>query len=626
MMMRLARASIFVFAVLLLQPSFAADPRPSPEPPLHTAEIVAYLARTISWFRHVTALEQPMPTPVDVLSHDSAQRSATRTLQLAFDFARAAAPLVRTGQPDRSKAPSTDSPVDRAADRANARIATAERLIAEVDASLSKATSQSRPTLMARRNELQAELNFAKQIRDSVQGVRTLLSGQSTGGADLLGFVDRLERSVPEAARRPESQPPAATPPANSAAPVRPESAGIVGLIAETFGTERGKRQLDDVLAETEALKKNLEQLRAPLVSDLTNAVRRSDAAMNDSASQDARQMEADRQEIEALSARFKQVSAIMSPLREHGLQMDLARSSLLEQRNALQQRYSSAAGYLFFRALGLIVTIVVILAISELWRRGTFRYVRDPRRRKQFLLLRRVVVSCVIVAAVIIGLLNEFGSVATYAGFLTAGLAVALQNPIASVVAYFFLIGRYGLRVGDRVTIEGVSGDVLEIGLVRLYLMELTGEGADLHPTGRVVGFSNSVVFQPAAMFRQMPGTDYVWHTVTLTLAPDADLQLAESRLMAAVDAVYQPYRERVEQQYAALQRSVDVPLPSPKPAKRLRFTKDGLEFLVRYPVELRDAAATDDSVVNALSDAIAAEPRLALSGSGTPRVQPSI
>ena len=115
--------------------------------------------------------------------------------------------------------------------------------------------------------------------------------------------------------------------------------------------------------------------------------------------------------------------------------------------------------------------------------------------------------------------------SLATYAGLLTAGLAVALQNVIVSIVAYFFLIGRYGLRVGDRVTISGVTGDVLEIGLVRLYLMEMTGGAADLQPTGRVVGFSNSVLFQPSALFRQMPGADYVWHSVALTLTPDTDL-----------------------------------------------------------------------------------------------------
>jgi small-conductance mechanosensitive channel len=217
----------------------------------------------------------------------------------------------------------------------------------------------------------------------------------------------------------------------------------------------------------------------------------------------------------------------------------------------------------------------------------------------------------------------NELGSLATYAGFLTAGLAVALQNVIASVVAYFFLIGRYGLRVGDRVTISGVSGDVVEIGLVRLHLMELTGEDSDLHPTGRVVGFSNSVLFQPAAIFRQVPGTDYVWHTVALTLAPETDLKLAESRLMAAVEGVHEAYRERVEQQHAAFQRVVDLPVPPPKPVGRLRFTSEGLEFVVRYPAEMRNASETDGRVIRALSEAIGREPRLALAGSTPPKLQ---
>jgi small-conductance mechanosensitive channel len=172
-------------------------------------------------------------------------------------------------------------------------------------------------------------------------------------------------------------------------------------------------------------------------------------------------------------------------------------------------------------------------------------------------------------------------------------------------------------------VTISGVTGDVLEIGLVRLYLMEMTGDGADLHPTGRVVGFSNSVLFQPAALFRPMPGTHYVWHTAVLTLAPGTDLQLAEARLMAAVEAVFEPYRERLDQQHAAFQRLVDVPVSPPKPVAKLRFTKDGPEFLVRYPAETQQASATDDNVLNALSEAIAREPQLTLAASGAPRVQ---
>lgn len=141
-------------------------------------------------------------------------------------------------------------------------------------------------------------------------------------------------------------------------------------------------------------------------------------------------------------------------------------------------------------------------------------RYVRDIRRRRQFLLLRRIVVGCSIVLFVVLSFVTKFGSLATFAGFSAAGVAVAMQSVILSVVAYFFLVGRWGVRVGDRVTVSGITGEVIEIGLFRMYLMELSGAAMGLHPTGRIVVFPNAVFFQPAAMFKQLPGIDYTWHT----------------------------------------------------------------------------------------------------------------
>ncbi|HXN51232.1 MAG TPA: hypothetical protein VN943_04785 [Candidatus Acidoferrum sp.] len=131
-------------------------------------------------------------------------------------------------------------------------------------------------------------------------------------------------------------------------------------------------------------------------------------------------------------------------------------------------------------------------------------RYIRDPRRRRQFLLLRRFVIGFLVGIVLIMGFVSEFSSLATFAGFVTAGIAV-LQALLLSVAAYFFVVGRYGIRVGDRISIAGVTGDVLDIGLVRLYLMELAGTSVDLYPTGRIVVFSNSVLFQPGT--RNIPG-----------------------------------------------------------------------------------------------------------------------
>ena len=85
----------------------------------------------------------------------------------------------------------------------------------------------------------------------------------------------------------------------------------------------------------------------------------------------------------------------------------------------------------------------------------------------------------------------TEISTFATFAGLLTAGLAVAMQSVLVSVVGYFFLIGKYGIRVGDRIQIGTVVGEVLDIGLVALHLRELNQQGP-LGSTGRVVAFAN--------------------------------------------------------------------------------------------------------------------------------------
>jgi small-conductance mechanosensitive channel len=320
---------------------------------------------------------------------------------------------------------------------------------------------------------------------------------------------------------------------------------------------------------------------------------------------------------------RFKQISVAILPLDEQAISIGTVRGNLEESVAGFDRQSHGTGRYLMLRVGMLAVVLLVVLLISEAWRRAIVRYVHEPRRRRQFLVLRRVVVVSTMVITVTLGFMTEFGSLATYAGFVTAGVAVALQNPILSVVGYFFLVGRYGFRVGDRVTISGVTGDVLDIGLVRIYLMELSSAGSDAHLTGRVVVFANAVVFQPAALYKQMPGIDYVWHSVTLTLAPDTDFQLVERKLLDAVDSVYQEYRVKIEEEYATLQKTLDVQLSAPGPESRAQFTDAGVQFTVRYPAEMKQASATDDRMLKALSDAIAAEPKFAFAAGGRPRVQ---
>jgi hypothetical protein len=113
------------------------------------------------------------------------------------------------------------------------------------------------------------------------------------------------------------------------------------------------------------------------------------------------------------------------------------------------------------------------------------------------------------------------------------------------------------------------------------------------------------------------------VWHELSLTLAPDSDHRLAEARLLSAADGVFARYRDSIERQHAAARHSGAVPAEPPRPTGRLRFVEAGLEFTLRYPVEISRASEMEDRLTRALLAAIEQEPRLRVVPSKTPVIQ---
>jgi small-conductance mechanosensitive channel len=395
----------------------------------------------------------------------------------------------------------------------------------------------------------------------------------------------------------------------------------VLGLFSELFSLSRKQRELREVLVQTNDLRSQSDRLRAPLLADVRATVQEGDQLSAAPDPTDPRLLAERKKRLDELTDHFKKVSAALIPLGKEAVLLDAVRANFTQWKASTDSAYSVVFRSLALRLVLLVALIALVTAGSELWRRATFKYVRDLRRRQVSLLVRRIVVTVAVSIAVIFSLVSEIGSLATFAGFITAGLAVALQNMILSVAAYFFLIGKYGLRVGERVQIGNVIGDVLDIGLVRLHVMET---GPDGLPTGRVVVFSNAVVFTGPNLFRPLPGTTFAWHQLKLTLATDTDHRLAEKRVLEAVSATVDDYRSTIERQHAEMAQSFAIPLQTPRPQSRLRLSEAGLEILVRYPVPLDEAAAADDRVTRAVLEAIEGEPRLKLVGNASATLQP--
>ncbi|MGA8026275.1 MAG: mechanosensitive ion channel domain-containing protein [Bryobacteraceae bacterium] len=604
----------------------------APAQTLNPQDVLQHLNQTIGWYRHVNSVDQSPTAPENLLLQDNVRESSKRVVQLAFTFARAEAnALAKNSNPgaNTSAAPSASRSLEQAVAQANDRISKLESEIETITQQIDKSAGRKRAILTSQRDTLSADLNLAKEFQAAVKNVVSFERGPNTpkGGSGLLAQINDLANSdsipgVLNSAQKTNA--PGAQALASQA--FHPESAGIVTLVTKAVSLANARAEIDSLIAETAALLAEMDKLKLPFRSLLRASISQGDAIANASIAQtDPAQLDAARKQLDTLADRFKQAADVMTPLSEQGIVLQSSRSGLADWRSAIDRQYSSTLRYLGIRLGVLLVAIVFVLVLSEVWRRTIFRYVREPRRRRQFMLVRRFVITFGIVLVVALGFFTSISSVATFVGFITAGLALALQNVILSVVAYFFLIGRYGLRVGDRVTVSGVTGQVIDIGLVRFSVMEFAGAGVDIHSSGRVAVFANSIIFQAYALLKQAPGTEYIWHAVSTTLVPEVEHKSARERLTSGVESVYNDYKGIIESQHAAFEQSINMQMPAPKPVSRVLFTNAGYEIFIRYPAEIEHVSDIDERIVKRLIEETEREPQLKLAPGGAPRTVPA-
>lgn len=604
------------FAAVLADDSAGAPP-----------DIITFLNQTILWYRQLGAQQALANQPSDVIFLNDDRQMADQVVQLSFEFARARAQALAPGAGAAQANSGSDAGVNSRY-QSLLQLARADDLQVkarqvEIDSfkhQLETATGKKRQTLESTIAETQSELDLAVARRDTLQSMLQFAGGSGANGGSLLAQVEELARTVPAA----NAKPAAAEAATNRSAPVTipatesAERSGILGLISEIVASRRKMQSLSQAIASTDALAAASKAVRAPLVTEMKDLIRQGDTLANQPDSQDPTVLAQQKNQIDALTAGFKKLSASVLPLAKQNILFDLYRRNLENWRGAVYAQYKAELKSLLWRLGGLAAILGIVFFLAELWRRATFRYIQDVRRRYQFLLLRRIVLWFLIVVIITVTFASELGSLATFAGLLTAGVAVALQNVILSVAGYFFLIGKYGVRVGDRVQIAGVTGNVIDIGLVRIHLMEL-GEGSK--PTGRAVVFSNAVVFQAnAGMFKPVPGTKFVWHEITLTLPPDSNYRRVEERMLSAVKSVFADYKDRMKFEHTQMQHALSgYSVHDLDPESRLKLTPTGVDVVIRYPVELDQASEIDDRIARKVIDASDHEGQVKISGSGS-------
>jgi small-conductance mechanosensitive channel len=180
-----------------------------------------------------------------------------------------------------------------------------------------------------------------------------------------------------------------------------------------------------------------------------------------------------------------------------------------------------------------------------------------------------------------------------TVLGLAGAGLTVAMKDFIVAFFGWFVLMGRNGVRVGDWVEINGVAGEVIEIGLLKTILLE-TGNWTDAgHPTGRRVSFVNSFAIE-GHYFNFTTSGQFMWDELKLTIPGDQDPYGVVDGLQQLATKETEENARKAEEEWSQSTTKYKVQSFSATPAINVRPSGSGVEVSVRYITRAYDRHET--------------------------------
>lgn len=259
-------------------------------------------------------------------------------------------------------------------------------------------------------------------------------------------------------------------------------------------------------------------------------------------------------------------------------------------------------------RTIGSAIIISVALAVAWVGGRAASAALDDPFGRYH---VRKAVRYAAVLLALIalLVLWRAFaGRSAIVVGLFVAGLAFAMQEVVSALAGWVNILSGRIFRIGDRVQMGGVQGDVIDITPLRTKLLEI-GSTLDDTPnwvrgrqhTGRIVSLSNKLTFTDP-VFNYSAALGYVWDELTLPISYRSDWRTAEGIVREEAERISNT--EGARQAMAVFASEHPVPTAELEPRVFVRATDNWMELAARFVIPVRTARTTKDELTRRISD----------------------
>lgn len=246
-----------------------------------------------------------------------------------------------------------------------------------------------------------------------------------------------------------------------------------------------------------------------------------------------------------------------------------------LQHRILLHLMLQSAAWILVI-SIGMVLCAGLVQRLMELPRMD----LRQRRTLRSILELLIQIVGAVCILLVIFGAPQQTTEML---GLATAAITIALQDFVLAFFGWFVLMSKKGIRVGDTVEIEGVGGEVIEIGLMSTTLLEtgtLAGKG---YPTGRRISFMNSFAIR-GKYFNFSTAGQWMWDQVTVSIPASVDARAAAERIQNAVQEETHENASEASREWMRSARDATLSRRGARPSVNLQPASGGFDAEVRY------------------------------------------
>lgn len=254
-----------------------------------------------------------------------------------------------------------------------------------------------------------------------------------------------------------------------------------------------------------------------------------------------------------------------------------------------------------------LILTIVLLLLLSLVrFLCNVIIKRRIPDAMKSYRWRRAILYSYSVLLIVLIGpiWIKGIASLTTFLGLASAGVAVAMHDTIANVAGWFFIMSRKPFKVGDRIEIGQITGDVIDIRIFQFSVVEV-GNWIDAdQSTGRIVHVPNSKVLREALANYQI-GFEYIWHEIPVLITFESDWKKAKRLLQKIANDNVENLLKGAQEQIRRAAEKYFIFYGALTPIVYTTVKDSGVLLTMRYLVNPRQRRSSEQQIWESALDA---------------------